>query len=305
VTMYVLGKFLFGRSPAADSSKASIAADLRRPGPVATALAWLLFGVIIFLAMLPHIGVVLTAFSGQWVNTVVPSRWTLEHMKFVFERQQTARSIFNSLQYASVSTCVDLALGCVAAWLIVRTRVFGRTLLDGLTMLPLAVPGLILAAGYVAMTASGPLAGIGPRTNPFVILVIAYSIRRIPFVVRGVSAGLQQAPVSLEEAARNLGASRTRTVFGITVPLIAANIVAAAVLTFAFAVLEVSDSLILAQRPEFFPITKEIYTQATSGNPDAANIAASLGVYGMAFLGGTLALASALLGRRLGAIFRA
>jgi iron(III) transport system permease protein len=69
--------------------------------------------------------------------------------------------------------------------------------------------------------------------------------------------------------------------------------------------LEVSDSLILAQTPQFYPITKEIYSQATSGNVDAANIAAALGVYGMVFLGGTLALASALLGKRLGAIFRA
>ena len=91
----------------------------------------------------------------------------------------------------------------------------------------------------------------------------------------------------------------------ITLPLVAANIIAAAVLSFALAVLEVSDSLILAQTQAFYPITKEIYTQATSGNTDAANIAAALGVYGMVFLGGTLAVAAGLLGRRLGAIFRA
>jgi len=305
VTLYVLGKFLFGRSAAADSAKASIASELRKLGPAGTLLAWLLFGSIIGLALLPHVGVALTAFSARWVNTVVPSEWTLRHLWFVFERAQTVHSILNSLRYAGVSTAVDVAVGAAAAWLIVRTRVKGAGLLDGLTMLPLAVPGLILAAGYVAMTATGALKGIGPRGNPFLILVIAYSVRRLPFVVRGVSAGLQQIPVSLEEAARNLGASKPRAMLGVTAPLIAANIVAAGALTFAFAVLEVSDSLILAQRPSYYPITKEIYTQATSGNPDAANIAAALGVLGMVLLGGTLATASALLGRRLGAIFRA
>jgi len=68
----------------------------------------------------------------------------------------------------------------------------------------------------------------------------------------------------------------------------------------------VSDSLILAQTQPYYPITKQIYSLATStGSPVTMNQAAALGVYGMAFLGGTMAVASALLGRRLGAIFRA
>jgi iron(III) transport system permease protein len=173
-------------------------------------------------------------------------------------------------------------------------------------MLPLAVPGLIIAAGYVALTAAGPLKAIGPTSQwVIVLIVIAYSVRRLPLAVRGIVAGLQQVSPTLEEAARNLGATRGGTLRRITLPLLAANIIAAGVLTFAFAMLEVSDSLILAQTKGAYPITKEIYTQATSGNVDAANIASALGVYGMLLLGGTMALASALLGKRLGAIFRA
>jgi iron(III) transport system permease protein len=173
-------------------------------------------------------------------------------------------------------------------------------------MLPLAVPGLILAAGYVAMTAQGTwLESIGPTQNPFLILVIAYAIRRLPFVVRGVSAGLQQVPVSMEEASRNLGASTLSTWIRITTPLISANIIAAAVLTFSFHMLEVSDSLILAQTTEYYPITKQIYRLATStGSPEAINQAAAMGVYGILLLGVTLGAASALLGKRLGMVFR-
>ena len=306
VTLYVLGKFLFGAGAEADSSKASVAAEIKPLGVLGTLGAWLLFGGVIFLALLPHVGVVLTALSSQWVNTVLPTKYTLRHLEFVMTRPETYNSIVNSLKYAGTSTVVDMVLGCMAAWAIVRARVRGRTLLDGLCMLPLAVPGLILAAGYVAMTAPGTaMEKIGPMHNAFVILVIAYSVRRISFVVRGVSAGLEQVPESLEEAARSFGASRGGAAFRITVPLIAANIVAAGVLTFAFAVLEVSDSLILAQVPADYPITKTIYVLASSGGEDAANVASAVGVYGMVLLGGTMALASALLGKKLGTIFRA
>ena len=305
VALYVLGKFIFGRAPAAESGKATVQAEMRQLGPAATAGAWALFGGVIFLALLPHVGVALSAVSDRWLGTVVPAGLTTRHLRAVLTSEETYRSVLNSASYAGVSTVVDVVLGCAAAWMIVRAKVPGRRLLDGLAMLPLAVPGLILAAGYVAMTASGPLEAIGPNGNPFAILVIAYAVRRLPFVVRGVSAGLQQVPETLEEAARNLGASQVGAARRITLPLVAANIVAAAVLAFSFAMLEVSDSLILAQRSPDYPIAKQIYILFTAGTGEALNVAAALGVYGMVLLGGTMALAAALLGRRLGAIFRA
>ena len=306
VVVYVLGKFVFGRGASAEASKASIATEPRRLGPRGTVAAWLLFGTVIALSLTPHVGVVLTAVSRRWINTILPSAYTLAHLRFVVTNAATYRSIVNSLMYAGTSTAADLVIGCVVAWLLIRVRVRGKTLLDGLAMMPLAVPGLILAAGYVAMTTSGsPLEAIGPMRNPFVILVIAYAVRRLPFVVRGVSAGLQQVPVAMEEAGRNLGASRLRTMLRITLPLIAANVIAAGVLTFAFAMLEVSDSLILAQLREHYPISKAIFYHARRGAGEADSIAAALGVYGMLLLGGTFAAAGALMGRKLGSIFRA
>ena len=306
VVLYVLGKFLFGRAVAAQSAKATTESQTRRLGLVGTLGAWALFGGVITLALLPHVGVLLTALSREWVSTILPSGYTLEHLRFVITGGTAGRAILNSLRYAGTSTLIDIVLGCMAAWLIVRARVAGKTLLDALVMLPLAVPGIILAAGYVAMTVKGSaLEAIGPMRNPFIILVIAYAVRRLPFVVRGVSAGLEQVPESLEEAARNLGCSRLGTAVRITLPLLMASLIAAGVLAFSFAMLEVSDSLILAQVQSDYPITKEIYSWASSGNVDSANVASALGVYGMVILGSSLGLASVLLGRKLGAIFRA
>jgi iron(III) transport system permease protein len=325
VGLYILGKAIFGRATTAESSKASIAAETRKLGVAGTLGAWLLFGSVIVLAVLPHVGVVLTAVAERWVNTILPDGYTWKHLAFVVTHPATYRSLLNSLQYAGISTVLDLVLGCLAAWLIVRARVRGRNLLDGVMMLPLAVPGMILAAGYVALTAKNWFGGlppgaasfwvwnvgewlvsIGPTRNPFVLLVIAYAVRRVPFVVRSASAGLEQVPLALEEAARNLGSGRVGAFWRITLPLITANLVAAGVLTFAFAMLEVSDSLILAQTQNYYPITRQLYELATStGSPETSYQAAALGVYGMALLGGSMALAGAILGRRLGAIFRA
>jgi iron(III) transport system permease protein len=307
VVLYVLGKFFFGRGLTGESTKASVATDTRRMGVLGTLLAWMLFGGVIFLSILPHIGVLFLGLSDSWVNTILPERYTLKHLVFVMDNPETLGSIFNSLKYAGFSTLLDVLFGSLAAWLIVRAKIQGKTLLDGLCMLPLAVPGMILAAGYVAMTAPGTwLESIGPTRNPFIILVVAYSIRRLPFVVRGVAAGLQQIPESMEEAARNLGASTWTTGFRITLPLLTANMIAAAVLTFSFAMLEVSDSLILAQTADYYPITKQIYRLATStGSTDAVNQAAAMGIYGMGLLGAAMGIASLLLGKRLGMIFRA
>lgn len=307
VVLYVVGKFVFGRHFVGDSTKATIADEARALGFFAALWVWVLFGVVIFLAVLPHLGVVFLGLSDQWVNSILPERYTLMHLRFVMTNPQTMASILNSLKYAGVSTLLDVLIGGMAAWLIVRTRVYGKALIDGFCMLPLAVPGMILAAGYVAMTAPGTwFEYLGPTRNPFIILVVAYSVRRLPFVVRGVSAGLQQVPLSMEEAARNLGASPLTANLRITLPLITANIIASGVLTFSFAMLEVSDSLILAQTAQYYPITKQIYRLAMStGSPDAMNQAAAMGIYGMGLLATTMGVAGLLLGKRLGMIFRA
>ena len=110
----------------------------------------------------------------------------------------------------------DVILGVVIGYLIVRAKIKGRGIVDALSMLPLAVPGLVMAFGYVAVSLNwpfrqgAPLAEwvdiIGSNPNPFPLLIAAYSIRRLPYVVRSTVAGLQQTSGELEEAARNLGA---------------------------------------------------------------------------------------------------
>lgn len=190
------------------------------------------------------------------------------------------------------------------AYVVVRSRVRGRQILDFLAMMPLAVPGLVLAFGYLAMAQDGRLFGfLNPTRDPTVLLIIAYSVRRLPYVVRSAAAGFQQTSETLEEAGQNLGAPPLKVLFRITLPLITANLIAGGLLAFAFAMLEVSDSLILAQKQAYYPITKAIL-ELFQLLGDGKFIASALGVWAMAFLGVTIAGLSILLGKKLGAIFR-
>ncbi len=304
VLLYAIGKFLFGRQSYAADGRASIASSEKPLETWAGFACAALFVVVTTVAVMPHIGVILTALSTDWNRSVFPEGLTLRHFHDALGHELTVPSIANSLKYATLSTLIDVVLGVAIAYVIVRTRIPGRGILDALSMLPLAVPGLVLAFGYVAMTQPGHiLSFLAPGGNPFFILVIAYSVRRLPYVVRSAVAGFQQTNRSLEEAAQNLGATPTRALFRITLPLIAANLIAGALLAFAFAMLEVSDSLILAQQQAHYPITKAIYSLLSSlGNGQF--LASALGVWAMIFLGITIVGASLALGRKLGALFR-
>ena len=121
--------------------------------------------------------------------------------------------------------------------------------------------------------------------------------------MRAAIAGLEQVSESFEEASLNLGASPLRTSVKITIPLIGANLIAGGILAFSFAMLEVSDSLILASTEQYYPITKAIY-QLFGRLGDGPYISSALGVWAMVFLTLSLTAASIALGKKMGEIFR-
>ena len=301
---YGLGKGLFGRDAHAMMAKATSSGG---PQPLPPRLAWactLLFAGVTFLAILPHLGVLLVSLSRDWYGTVLPSHFTADNFRMALGHDLTVPAIANSLKYASISTVIDLVIGVALAYVIVRTKLVGRQLLDFLAMLPLAVPGLVLAFGYLAMSQEGKFFSfLNPTVNPTILLIIAYSVRRLPYVVRSAAAGFQQTSETLEEAAQNLGCPPLKATIKITLPLISANLIAGGLLAFAFAMLEVSDSLVLAQKQFYYPITKAIY-ELFQLLGDGKLVASALGVWAMVFLGITIVCMTVFLGKRLGAIFR-
>ena len=302
--LYAISKWAMGGKSFAMLPKATRAATTRSPGIWTGLLCSAAFTGVIALALLPHAGVILVSFARDWYGTVLPAEWTLAHYQAAMGHGLTVPAILNSVKYSGLATGIDLVLGIGIAYVVVRSSLPGRAALDAAAMLPLAVPGLVLAFGYLAMTQEGRIfAFLNPVKDPTALLVIAYAVRRLPYVVRSVAAGLQQTSATLEEAARNLGATPLRALRRITLPLISANLIAGALLAFSFAMLEVSDSLVLAQRQSGFPITKAIY-ELFQLLGEGRFIASALGVWAMVFLAITLYGASRILGKKLGALFR-
>ncbi|MFY7818915.1 MAG: ABC transporter permease [Akkermansiaceae bacterium] len=302
--VFAASKLVLGRSPLGTAPRPKGRSnDVRLHG----VKSWLLCGVflaVFLMASIPHLGVIFLSVSNDWYQTLMPGVLTMRHYDEALGNSLVVPSIQNSLFYASMATLMDLLLGVAIAWVVVRSKIRGRALLDSLVMLPLAVPGLVMAFGYLALSQPGkPFAFlIGADGNPALLLIVAYAFRRLPYVVRSAVAGLQQSNPVLEEAAKSMGATPLRTLRKIAIPLIGANLAAGAILAFAFAMLEVSDSLILAQQTEHYPITKAIYTLlSTLGN--GVQLAAALGVWAMVFLSVAI-IGAAVIGGKRGGLFK-
>jgi iron(III) transport system permease protein len=298
---FYLSKRILGGGRYEMLGRGHVASAARPASATMTAVAYAVVLGISALALIPHLGVLLTSVTQRWFLTVLPTEYTFQFYQDVFSHDLALLSIKNSLLLSSLSTIIDVILGVTIAYFLARKRIPGRTVLDALAMLPLALPGLVLAFGYVAAFSATPL---DARVNPVPLLVIAYAVRRLPYMVRAAYAGFQQTSVALEEAAINLGATPLKTLFQITMPLIFANLIAGAVLAFSFAMLEVSDSLILASKEPYYPITKAIY--ALLGRiADGPYIASAMGMLGLLLLSASLFIAGRLFGRRMGELFRA
>jgi iron(III) transport system permease protein len=302
--VFACSKLVMGRSPLGTAPRPKGRSTLMHLTGGKSAACTLLFLVVFVLATIPHLGVLLLSIAGRWYGTIVPDELTMHHYFEALGNSLVVPSIQNSLIYSGCATLIALIIGLCVAWVVVRSDLKFRSGLDAIVMLPLAVPGLVMAFGYLALSQEGKAFHflVGAGGSPFFLLVIAYAIRRLPYIVRSAVAGLQQSNPALEEAAKSLGASPARMLRRVAIPLIGANLAAGSILAFAFAMLEVSDSLILAQQAQHYPITKAIYTLlSTLGN--GTELAAALGVWAMVFLSVAI-MGAAILGGKRGGLFK-
>jgi iron(III) transport system permease protein len=229
--------------------------------------------VLILLAVLsPHFGLTLLSFGTIWSYSVLPDGFTTDHYVSIFS--ETPEFMVNTLLYASLAASIDIVLGTSIAYLVLRSKIRFRHWLDYVAMAALAVPGLVLGIGYLRtfLGMSIPF-GDQPLATWWVMLVIALSIRRLPYALRACTSALQQVSRSLEEAAENLGANKTRTIYRIVVPLMSGGILAGFVTSFATAAVELSATIMLVSSESDSPLSYGIYVymQSAAGRgPGAA-----------------------------------
>jgi iron(III) transport system permease protein len=300
--LYGLSRLLLRKMDVTAGTKGATRLERRRLKPIA---AWACTGfalLVLSAAALPNVSVVLLASSHDWYESVLPTGLTLEHYRAALGHELVVPSIGRSLRYVTLSTAFDLVLGFAIAWVVVQGSMKGRKLLDAMAMLPLSVPGLVMAFGYLAISREGrPLDMFDPARDPTVLLVVAYAMRRLPFVLRSAEAGLLQMSKNVEDAARSLGAPPWRVLVRVTLPLVLPHLLAGGLFAFALSMLEVSDSLILAQQQAHFPITKAIY-ELSQLIGEGRLLAAALGVWAMLLLGTTIWVARRLVSQRSGGL---
>lgn len=234
------------------------------------AYGWI--GVVLLVVLSPHIGILLLSFANIWSFSVVPDAYTLQHYTAVVS--DAGGMVSNTLLYCGLAALIDVVLGTAIAYLILRTKLPGRQWLDYLASAAMAIPGVVLAIGYLRLFKDVTIPFTDTLfTQTWVLIMIAYAVRRLPYALRSCMAALQQVNISLEEAAESLGATKASTIRRIVVPLMAGGILAGFVTSFITAAVELSATILLTTSESQAPMSYGIYLymQSVAGRgPGAA-----------------------------------
>jgi iron(III) transport system permease protein len=198
---------------------------------------------VVFFSAIAPIGVlVLTAFSKSWIEPLSFDNITIAHFNAaLFKDQVSVRGILNSFKLATSAAALAVMIGAVVAYLDLRTTMWGRRLLDYLAILPLGLPGTVMAVGILLAFIRLPV----PIYGTIWILLAAYVARFIPLATRSANATFRQIDPSLEEAGRVTGASWWLTIRRILFPLSRPGLLVAFLLVFIPAFSELSATILL------------------------------------------------------------
>ncbi|HSB68875.1 MAG TPA: iron ABC transporter permease [Candidatus Methylomirabilis sp.] len=239
-----------------------------RPRPsvrwLVTAYAYL----VVALSLVPAAVVAVTSFFESRGPVLYPNFSLGNYREVLFN---VPRAIANSFLLSSVSTLLDVLLGTLIAYLVVRRRSATTTALDSCIMVPYAIPGTVIGVAFIVAFNKPPIV----LTGTFLILLLAYFIRRLPYSVRAGSAILHQIDPSVEEASISLGVSPLRSFAKVTARLMLPGIVSGGILTWVQTITEISATIFL-YFGAWSTITVVIYRQVSSSNFGSAAAASTI-----------------------------
>jgi iron(III) transport system permease protein len=254
----------------------------RKLTPLQAVFAYGWIVLVLMIVLSPHLGILLLSLSKVWSYSVIPDIYTLDNYATVFH--DSTGMMANTLLYCGIAAGLDVIIGTAIAYLILRTRLPGRGALDFIASAAIAIPGVVLGIGYLRTFKDFELPFTRePFTSFWLIIAIAYTVRRLPYALRSCMASLQQLHVSLEEAAENLGATKNRAIYRVVVPLMAGGILAGFVTSFLTAAVELSATIMLVTAQSNAPMSYGIYLymQSIAGRGPGA----ALGVIAVVMVG--------------------
>ncbi|MFN3209369.1 MAG: ABC transporter permease [Roseovarius sp.] len=152
--------------------------------------------------------------------------WTLEWYRQLGAQDTLLRSFVNSLIVGGTAAVLSTSMGLFAARAYVRHRFPGKEASEGLVMLPLVIPGIIVASSMLVLFIS-----IGLRPS-LTAVILGHTFLALPFAVSIMKSAFDEFDASLEEAAFDLGSSTFETFRRVTLPIVAPGIVSSLLVTF-------------------------------------------------------------------------
>ncbi len=290
VALYLQRAFLARRSFVTLGGKGA-RPQLMDLGPARWAVLGFVVAIFIVAIILPYSTLIAVSFSKSWGLDFWKGLTFANYNFILFEYNVTQRAILNSLGLAIVAATIAVLLGAVIGWIDLRTRIPGRKLLDYFALIPLGLPGIVVAVALIQFWLAMPLALYGTLT----ILLLAYVGRYIPLGVRAANASLRQIDPSLEESAQILGASWMTTMREITLPLIRPGLFAGWILVFVPVIQELSASILLFSSSSI-TLAVAVYNLYETGYIEPV---AALAIINMLIIGAAILIANKLGGGRI------
>lgn len=213
---------------------------------------------VVGLAFMPQVYVIYSSFQKTSGKLFVEG-YSLDSYRFAFSHLKKA--IPNTFIIGIVALAAVIVLAILIAYLVVRRNNAANKVIDTISMIPYIIPGSVVGIALVLAFNKKPLM----LTGTAAIMIIALIIRRIPYTIRSSVAVLQQIPLSIEEAAISLGASKMKTFFAITVPMMGNGIMSGAILSWVTIITELSTAIILYNL-NTITLTLAVYTYVSRGN---------------------------------------
>src|SRR5213594_1368834 len=269
----------------------------RRLAPLGQAGVVAFLSLVMLLSFIPYLGVGLASVGKGWSLTPFPVQYTLQYFERVIV--EAPKYIVNSFLYSGLAVLGCVAIGVPIAWILARTRLPGRDVLDGLNTLILAIPGTAIGIAYIrAFHVALPGLDRG-LTSFWVILPLVLAIRRLPYTVRGSYASLLLVHPAMEEAAASVGARGLRAFGDVTLPLIWRGVLVGSLFSFTTSLQEASAVLFLSLGG-WETITVGIFSFYIAGS---ANEAAALGAILILVAAVSVVVINRIAGARMGGMF--
>lgn len=244
----VLGVFLYRKATGKEQRFATVSGKGFRPRVIDLGRLKYLVSLLCILFFLITIG--LPIFILLWSSFTpfyqVPSLETLAKLSFknylfVFKYPTTLRAFRNSIFLMVSTATLTMLLTSIIAWITVKSKIKGRGLLDGLTFIPIAVPGIVLGVSLIFVYLTLPI----PIYGTIWILLLAYVTKYMPYGIRTTSSTIIQISNELEEASSLSGGSWGLTFRKITLPLLIPGFLAGWIYIAMVSLRELSTSILL------------------------------------------------------------